>query len=141
MVEEQATIVSIQEDGNVNNMDNKSSDFCRRTICLQPSNPCKDKKNSLSFKDCKRKANCEGDKFSPIFPVGDHTISAKKGDISNDDNMVKEYFGSDPKEEEISDLNSLFEFPNEVEDKPPLARCELGNLKDKNLVQREPKNL
>ena len=59
------------------------------------------KKNSLAFEDYKRKANCEGDKFSPIFPVGDHTISAKKGDIVNDDNMVKEYFGSDPKEEEI----------------------------------------
>ena len=37
-------------------------------------------------------------------------------------------------------MNSLFEFPNEVEDKPPLARCELGNLKEKNLVQRDVKS-
>ena len=55
--------------------------------------------------------------------------------------MVKEYFGSDPKQEEISDLNSLFEFPNEVEDKPPPARCELGNLKKKNMVQRDAHSL
>ena len=34
-------------------------------------------------------------------------------------------------------MNSSFEFPNEVEDKPPLVRCELGNLKEKNLVQRD----
>ena len=30
--------------------------------------------------------------------------------------------------------------PNEVEDKPPPARCELGNLKEKNLVQRDAKS-
>ena len=106
--EEQATIVSVQEDGNVKNIDNKSSDFCSSHVHLQPFYPCKNKNSSLAFEDCKRKPNCEGDKFSPIFRVGDHTISEKKGDIVNDDNMVKEYFGSDPKKEEISDLNSLF---------------------------------
>ena len=96
-MEEQATIVSVQEDGNVKSMDNKSSDFCSSHVNLQPYDPCKDKKSSLSSEDCKRKANCEGDKFTHIFPIGDHTISAKKGDIVNDDNMVKEYFGSDQK--------------------------------------------
>ena len=92
-MEEQGTIVSVQEYGNVKNMDNKSSDFCSIPVHLQPSDPCKDKNSSLAFEDCRRKANCEGDKFSPIFPVGDHTISAKKGAIFNDDNMVEEYFG------------------------------------------------
>ena len=57
------------------------------------------KNSSLASRDCKRKVNCEGDKFTPSFPVGDHTINAKKGDIVNGDNMVKEYFGSDPKEQ------------------------------------------
>ena len=97
-MEEQATIVSVQKDGNVKNMDNKSSDFCSSPIHLQPSDTYKDKNSFFAFEDCKRKANCEGDKFSLIFPVGDHTINAKKGDIVNDDKTVKEYFGSYPKE-------------------------------------------
>ena len=137
LVEEQATIVSIQEDGNVKNMDNNSSNFCRSHLHLQPSDPCKYKKSSLASEDYKRKTTCEGDKFTPSFPVGDHTTSEKKGDIVNGNNMVKEYFGSDPKEQEISYLNSSFEFPNEVEDNPPPDRCELGNLKEKNMVQRD----
>ena len=51
-----------------------------------------EKATIVSVHDFKRKANCEGDKFTPIFPIGDHRISAKKGDIVNDDNTVKEYF-------------------------------------------------
>ena len=39
------------------------------------------------------KTTCEGDKFTPIFPVGDHTISENKGDIVNGDKMVKECLG------------------------------------------------
>ena len=35
--------------------------------------------------------------------------------------------------------NKNFYFPNEVEYKPPPARCELGNLKEKNLVQWDAK--
>ena len=96
-MEEQATIVSIQEDGNAKNMDNKCCDFCSSHVHLQPYDPCKYKRSSLASDDCKRKATCEGDKFTPSFPVGDHTISEKKGDIVNGNNMVKEYFGSDPK--------------------------------------------
>ena len=99
LVEEQATIVSVQEDGNVKNMDNTSFDFCSIHVHLKPSYPYKYKKSSIPSEDCKMKANCEVDKFTPIFLVGDHTISAKKGDIVNEDNMVKEYFVSDPKEE------------------------------------------
>ena len=118
-------------------MDNNSSNFCRSHLHLQPSDPCKYKNSSLASEDCKRKTTCEGDKFTHSFPVGDHTISEKKGDIVNGNNMVKEYFGSDPKEQEISDLNSSFELRNEVEGKPPPARYELGNLKEKNLMQRE----
>ena len=34
-------------------------------------------------------------------------------------------------------MNLSFEFPNEVEYKPPLVRCELGNMKEKNMVQRD----
>ena len=98
LVEERATIVSVQEDGNVKNMDNNSSNFCSSHVHLQPYDPCKDKKSSLASEDCKRKANCEGDNFTPIFMVGDHTINAKKGEGVNGDNMVNEYFGSYPKE-------------------------------------------
>ena len=102
-----------------------------------PCTPCKYKRSSLASDDYKRKATCEGDKFTPSFPVGDHTISEKKGDIVNGDNMVKEYFGSDPKEQEISDLNSSFELPNEVEGRPPPVGSELGNLREKNSIQRD----
>ena len=34
-------------------------------------------------------------------------------------------------------MNSSVELPDEVEDKPPLAVCELGNMKEKNLMQRD----
>ena len=34
-------------------------------------------------------------------------------------------------------MKSSFEFPHEVEDKPPPAGCELGNMKENNLMQRE----
>ena len=86
-------------------MDNKHSDFCSIHVHLQPYDPCKYKNSSLAFEECKRKATCEGDKFTPSFPIGVHTFNEKKGDIFNGDNMVKEYFGSYPKEEEILDLN------------------------------------
>ena len=74
-------------------MDNNSSNFCSSHVHLQPSDPCKYKRSSLASEDYKRKATCEGDKFTPSFPVGDHTISEKKGEGVNGDNMVKEYFG------------------------------------------------
>ena len=83
LLEEQATIVSVQEDGNVKNMDNNSYNFCRSHVHLQPSDLGKYKNSSLAFEDYKRKTTCEGDKFTPSFPVGDHTISEKKGDIVN----------------------------------------------------------
>ena len=82
LLEEQATIVSVQEDGNVKNMDNNSSNFCSIHVHLQPSDPCKYKKSSLAFEDYKRKTTCEGDKFTPSFLVGDHTISENKGILS-----------------------------------------------------------
>ena len=96
-MEEQATKVSVQKNDKVKNMDNKIYEFCSSHVHLQPSDPCKDKNSSLVFEDCKRKANCEGDKFTPSFLVGDHTISAKKGEGVNGDKMVKEHFGSYPK--------------------------------------------
>ena len=95
MVEEHATIVSIKEEDKVKNMCDEGSIFCSSNVHLHPSNPCKDKNSPLASEDYKRKANCEGDKFTPSFSIVDHTISANKGDIVNDDNMVKEYFGSD----------------------------------------------
>ena len=116
-------------------MDNKSYDFCSSHVHLQPSDPWKDKKSSLASEDCKRKANGEEDKFTPSFSVDDHTISEKKGECVNDDKMMKEYFVSNPNEEGISDLNSSFEFPNEVEDKPPPVGYEPGKLKEKNMMQ------
>ena len=81
----------------MNSMDNKSDEFFSIHVHLQPSDPWKAKNSSHASEDCKRKANCEGDKFTPSFLVGDHTIIAKKGEGFNVYNMVKEYFGSDPK--------------------------------------------
>ena len=135
LVEEQATKVSVQKEDKVNNMDNKNSYFFSIHVHLQPFNPCKYKNSSLASEDCKRRPLVREINSPP--PIGDHTISENKGDIVNGNNMVKEYFGSDPKEQEISDLNPSFEFPNEVESKHPPSGCELGNLKEKNLMQRE----
>ena len=61
LVEEQATKVYVQKEGNVNNMNDKSSDFSSSHVHLQPSDPWEDKNSSLESKDYKRKANCEGD--------------------------------------------------------------------------------
>ena len=80
------------------------------------------------------KDHCEGDEFTPSLSVDDYKINEKKSDVVNDDNG---YFLSDTKEEHISYLTSSFEIPNEVEDKPPPAGCELGNMKENNLMQRE----
>ena len=52
----------------------------------------------------------------------------------------KGYFGSDPKEEQKSDLNSLSKLLIEMEDKPPPARYEIGKLKEKNMRQRDEHN-
>ena len=71
------------------NMDDKSSDFCSSHVHLKASNPWEDGNTSLAYEDCKIKANCERDKFTPSFSVGDHKISAKKGEVIKGDNMVK----------------------------------------------------
>ena len=99
LVEEQDTLVSLLEDGKVKKMENKSYDIFRIHLHIQPYYQWKYKKYSLASKDCKRKANCEGDQFTPSFPVGDHTISEKKSEGVKVDNMVNESFGSYPKEE------------------------------------------
>ena len=78
-MEEQATIVSVQEDGNVKNMDNNSSNFCSSHVHLQPSNPWEDGKISLAYEDWKMKDNCEGDEFSPIFSVSEPKIKCRGG--------------------------------------------------------------
>ena len=93
LVEEQDSIVSVQEEDKMKNMCDEGSDFFRIHVCLHPSNPWKDKNSPLASVDCKRKANCEGDKFTPSFSIVDHTISATKGEGVNGDNMVKKYFG------------------------------------------------
>ena len=127
-MEEHATTISVQEDGNVKKMDNKSYDFFSSHVHLQPSNPWEDIKTSLVSEDCKMKDNCERDEFTPSLFVGGHKIGAKQGDVVNGD---KGYFGSDPKEEQKSYLKSLLELLTEVEDKPPPAGYELGKLKEK----------
>ena len=86
-MEEQATLVSLQEDGNMKNMDDKVPDFFKSHNYLETSNPWKDKNSSLASKDCKRKANCEGNEFSPSFFVGEHQISAKEGDVVHNDKV------------------------------------------------------
>ena len=70
--------------------------------------------------------------------VGDHKIIAKEFDVFNGDKVSFDLY---PKEEHISYLKSSFELPNEVEDKPPPSGCELGNLKEKHMMQREEHNL
>ena len=82
------------------------------------------------------KENYEGDEFTSSFFVGDHKILAKEDGVFNGD---KEYFGSDPNEEHRSNMKSLFELPNEVEDKPPPVGCELEKLKEE-LMQRNENN-
>ena len=83
------------------------------------------------------KDNCEGNEFAPSFSISEPKINAEEGDIVNYD---KGSFGSEPKEENRSDLISSSKLPNEVEDKPLPARCEIGNLKEKHLVQRDAKS-
>ena len=78
-------------------MYDEGSDFCSIHVHLHPYDTWKDKNSSLAFEDSKRKAKYEGDKFTPSFSVGDHTISAKKGEGVNGYNVVKEYFVSYPK--------------------------------------------
>ena len=96
-MEEQATKVSVQEDGNMN-MDDKGSDFFSSHVHLQPYYPWEDENTSCVDEDCKMKAHYEGEEFAPSFSVGDPKISAKKVDVVNGD---KGHFGSDPKEENI----------------------------------------
>ena len=77
-----------------------------------------------------------GDEFTPSLSISEPKINAK-GDIVNDD---KGSFGSDPEEENRSDLISSSELPNEVEDKPPPSGCERGKLKEKHLMHKYEHN-
>ena len=83
------------------------------------------------------KDNGEGKEFTPSSSVDEPKISAKEGEVVNDD---KGYLRSDLREEHISDMESSIEPPNEVKDKPPPAVCEVENSKDKNLMQRDAHN-
>ena len=80
------------------------------------------------------KDNVEGKEFSPSFFVGEHQINEKEVDFFHDEKVP---FGSYPKEECKSDLKSSFELPTEVVDNPPPTGCELGNMKEENLMKRE----
>ena len=111
------------------NMYDKGSYFCRIHDYLHPYNSWDIEKIELSYEDWRRKDNGEGKEVTPSFYVGERKISAEEGDVVNDD---KVYFGSYAKEEKILDMKSSFELPNELEDKPPPAGCELGNPKEKN---------
>ena len=77
------------------------------------------------------KDNFEGDEITPSFSVGDHKTIAKEEVVVNDD---EGYFVLYWKEENISYIKTSSELPNEVEDKPPPVRCELGKLKETNLM-------
>ena len=126
-VEEQATIVSLHEECNIKNMYDKCSYFCSSHVYLQPLDPWEDEKTSYAYEGCKMKDNYEGDEFTSSFFVGDRKTIAKEDDVVNG---YKAYFGSDPKEEHRSDMESSFEIPNELKDKPPPVGCELDNLKE-----------
>ena len=114
----------------MNNMNDKISNFCIIHLHLQ----WEDGKTSLAYEDCKMKDNYERDESAPSLPVSEPKINAEEGDTANYD---KGYFGSDPKEEHRSNLISSYKLPNEVEDKPPLARHELGNMKMKIMMQMD----
>ena len=133
-MEEKATKVFVQEDDEVKNVYDEVSDFCSSHFHLQPFDPWEDGNTSLASEDCKMKDNCEGDEFVPSLSTSEPKINTEEGDTVNDD---EGYFGSDPKEEQKSDLDSLSKLPTEMEDKPPPAGYELGKLKDKNLIQRD----
>ena len=116
------------------NMDDNGSDFCKIHIYLQPFNSWEVEKIALAYEDCRMKDNGEGKEFTPSFFVGEPKICAEEGEVVDDDKVS---FILYMKEEKISYLKSSFELPHEVEYKPPSARCELGNLKENNLMQRE----
>ena len=97
-MEEKATLVSLREDGNVKNMDDKGSDFCSNHYYLQPSYSWDIKNIKLAYEDCRMKDNGEGKEFTPSFSIGEPKISAEEGEVVNDDNG---YFGSYPKEEHM----------------------------------------
>ena len=48
LVEEKATIVSVQEEDKVKNMCDEGSDFCSSNFHLHPSNPREDKNSPLA---------------------------------------------------------------------------------------------
>ena len=92
-MEEKDTIVSLHQEDNLKHKYDKSSDFCRNHVYLQPHDPFEDENTLLSYEGHKIKDNYEGDKFTSSFFVGDWKIIAKEDDIFNGD---KEYFGLDP---------------------------------------------
>ena len=61
LVEEKPTSVSLWEDGKMNKMDDKGSDFFSRHVYLQPPDPWEDEKSSFAYQRCKMKDTCEGD--------------------------------------------------------------------------------
>ena len=67
------------------NMDDKGSNFFIIHVQLQPSYPWEDENTSCEDEDCKMKAHCEGEEFTPTFSVGDPKISAKIDDVFNGD--------------------------------------------------------
>ena len=76
------------------NMDDKGSEFFSIHVHLQPSYPWEDENTSCADEDCKMKAHCEGEEFTPSFSIGDPKINEKKAYVVNGD---KGPFGSDPK--------------------------------------------
>ena len=94
-MEEKATLVSLWEYGNVNNMDSKGSYFCSSYYYFQPSDSWDIENITLAYEDCRMKDNGEGKKFTPSFSIGEPKISAEEGEVVNDDNG---YFGLDTKE-------------------------------------------
>ena len=93
-MEEQTTIVSLHEHGNIKTIYDKGSDFCSIHALLQPSDPWEDENTSLSYEDCNMKDNCEGHEFTPSLSVSGPKINAEEGETMNDG---KGSFGSDTK--------------------------------------------
>ena len=84
-------------------MYDEGSDFCIIHVHWQPFDPWKYEKTPLAYEDYKVKYNCEEDDLTSIFSFDDQKTIAMEEDAINGDEGP---FGSDPKEENKSELES-----------------------------------
>ena len=67
LVEEQATIVSVHEEGKMKKLYDKGSGFFCSHVYSQQYDPWDYENTSLAYEDCKVKDNCERGEFTSKF--------------------------------------------------------------------------